>query len=54
MKVMTVYMLYFYVLIQRLELGTIQRSVYHKDTWTRQYIHFNGFAPIQEWLPSVS
>ncbi|VDQ11152.1 unnamed protein product [Trichobilharzia regenti] len=27
--------------------GTIQRSIFRKQTWSGQYLHFTGFVPVQ-------
>ena len=33
------------ILMQRRPDGSISRSVYHKITWTGQYLNFNSFVP---------
>ena len=33
------------ILIERKSDGSVRRSVYHKNTWTGQYLNFNSFVP---------
>ena len=35
------------VLLERTEHGTVRRSVYHKPTWTGQYLNFFSSVPMQ-------
>ena len=33
--------------IRRLQDGSIEKTIYHKPTWSGQYLNFNSFSPIQ-------
>ncbi|CAH8847754.1 unnamed protein product [Trichobilharzia szidati] len=35
------------ITMTRRDDGTIQRSIFRKQTWSGQYLHFNSFVPIQ-------
>nr|CAH8876603.1 unnamed protein product [Trichobilharzia regenti] len=35
------------VLMTKMNNGTIERSIFRKSSWTRQYMHFKSFVPIQ-------
>ena len=39
--------------LKRLECGRIQRSIYHKPTWTPQYLHYSSFTPFEYKLATI-
>nr|CAH8856182.1 unnamed protein product [Trichobilharzia regenti] len=32
--------------VKRTNEGTVEKSIYRKETWTGQYLHYNSFCPI--------